>query len=50
MNWQVTYKNEDKTIIKYYANMNSASNAVTRLAINGIEANFSPVWQGGNTI
>lgn len=50
MNWQVTYKNaQGKVITKYYASMNTATQAVSKLAIKNIAASYSPVWQGGNT-
>lgn len=49
-NWQVTYKNKGKLVKKYYASMNTATQAVARLASKGIEASYCPVWQGGNTI
>lgn len=49
-NWQVTYTRNGKTVTKYYASMNTATAAVSRLALQGISANYSPVWQGGNTI
>lgn len=50
-NWQVTYKNtKGKTITKYYASMNTATQAVARLATKGIASSYCPVYQGGMTI
>lgn len=51
MSWQVTYTNsKGKSTTKYYASMNTATAAVARLAAMGIRANYSPVWQGGNSV
>jgi hypothetical protein len=51
MNWQVSYKSGRGAIVtKYYASMNTATQAVARLATKGIQANYSPVWQGGNDV
>ena len=49
-NWQVTYRNNGKLVTKYFASMNTATQAVSRLSLKGIEANYCPVWQGGNSI
>lgn len=50
-NWQVTYKNKQgKTVTKFYASMNTATSAVSKLAQNGIQASYCPVWQGGNDV
>lgn len=50
-NWQVTYKSaKGKTVTKFYASMNTATAAVEKLAAKGVEANYSPVYQGGNSI
>lgn len=45
-NWQVTYKNtKGKLVTKYYANINTATAAVSRLANKNVEANYSPADQ-----
>lgn len=50
-NWQVTYKNtKGRLVTKYYASMNTATQAVSKLAMQGIQANYSPVYQGGMDI
>lgn len=49
-NWQVTYKVRGKIVTKFYSNMNTATSAVQKLASQGIEASYCPIYQGGNTI
>lgn len=50
-NWQVTYTDsKGKQVIKYYASMATATQAVAKLAINNITANYSPVYSGGMDI
>ena len=49
-NWQVTYKLNGKLVIKYYASMNTATNAVAKLAKKGIQADYCPVYQGFNEV